>query len=323
MKRILKWSLILGSICCVTGIGTITAGAVMGGGTHLEKGLRRVTAEGREQLRNQIAGDLTDDLRETLAAAIGTDKTETDKTETGKTSKEETTAGAGTDYAPMVSEKTYTGVRRLDIEMMFNQVELREWDGEDKDSIVIDCEESAETAYKIRQEGNKLELKVDEKDRKLFSGDKGMESLIIYVPRGYVFDEVEIENDMGSFLADTINARKLSLECSAGEIVINGGTVNNLDAECEAGSITCLAAVDTGADVECDTGAAVITLAGSLENYDYSLECSIGEILLGGEEMHQYSGLNKKHHLDHHAGRSVKLECQAGSIKVNFSKPAV
>lgn len=310
MKRFIKWSLILGVICCVLGIGTITAGAMMGG---MSGGLHRAVMDGQAQLRSQIRSQISRQGAEQETLPLET--------------LPETTAKAwnipGTNDDPLSSSYSYSGVRRLEIEMLFNYVELREWDTEDGDTIAIGHTENEGIAYKIRQNGDRLELKVDEKTKKLFSGETGMEPLLIYVPQGYMFDKVEIENNMGSFQADVICARELSLECNAGEISIGGGSVNRLDAECNTGTIHCLAVTDQDADVECDAGEVWITLAGGMEGYDYDMECDIGQILINGEEAHEYSGLHKDHHLNHHTGHSVDLECHAGSVVVNFQEPSV
>lgn len=307
MKRFIKWSLILGGICCVLGIGTITAGAMMGGQV-LSKGLHRAVMDGQTQLKKQITHQ---DMTNEGFASVPPEETA------------ETWSVPGTNDHPLVSAYTYSGVRRLEIEMLFNYVELREQEDETVDSVSIGHTENCGIAYKIRQDGDKLELKVDEKTKGLFSGETGMEPLIISVPRGYVFDKVEIENDMGNFQADVICARELSLECNAGEIFLGGGTVSSLDAECNTGTIHCLAVADQDADVECDAGEVLITLAGGMEDYDYDMECNIGQILINGEEIHEYSGLQKKHRLDHHTRHSVDLECHAGSVTVNFQEPSV
>lgn len=323
MKRILKWSLILGSICCIAGIGTITAGAVMGGGMHLANGLHHAAAIGRQQIGRETVSPQPVSPQPVAPGSAGDDTGDGASVPGGAMDGEKNRAVPGTEDLPVASSYTYSGVRRLDIEMLFNYIELRERDDVDEDTIIIGHAEDAGSAYDIRQNGDKLELKVDENARKLFTGETGMEPLLIYIPRGFVFDEVEIENNLGNFQADTLSARKLSLECISGDISIGGGSVQSLDAECSGGSISCLAAAAMDADVECEAGSVDLLLSGVLENYDYDMECEAGSILLNGKEIHEYTGLNRDHHMNHHTGHSVDLECRAGSISVNFPEPVM
>ena len=46
MNRLIKWSVILGIMVSLVGIGVITAGAMMGGGYYLEWVLREAVREG-------------------------------------------------------------------------------------------------------------------------------------------------------------------------------------------------------------------------------------------------------------------------------------
>lgn len=41
MKRVIKWSLILGAVCCLSGVGMMTAGVMMGGADYVTEYVRR------------------------------------------------------------------------------------------------------------------------------------------------------------------------------------------------------------------------------------------------------------------------------------------
>ncbi|MDD3251035.1 MAG: hypothetical protein PHV18_00600 [Lachnospiraceae bacterium] len=42
MKRVIRWSLILGLICCLLGVGMMTAGVMMGGADFVSSNLHKI-----------------------------------------------------------------------------------------------------------------------------------------------------------------------------------------------------------------------------------------------------------------------------------------
>lgn len=309
MRRWLKWMLAGGVVCCLAGAGVITAGTVMGGSLVPRHSLRHGIETGRSRWAEQISQDAQKIAGEPSEATEVTEATE----------KIGQWPSAGTDEAPLISADAYEGVRMLVLELNCNAVELREDEALTGNTVMVGRGQTSGAAYLIRQDGARLKLEPDSDHGQ----ETALEPLIIFIPQGYTFDEVEVENHMGDFQAEMLQAGKLSLDCDGGAITIGDGSVRNLEVDCSAGNVECLAVADTRLEVECRAGAVTVMLDGVWEDYDYALEWDVGQILLNGEEPREFSGLHRKQRLDHHTGREAEVDCSAGSVTVNFSGPVV
>lgn len=294
MKRVIKWSLIIGVIISLLGIGMITAGAMMGGGDGLPAYLKS----------HHYTIGWYDDYRDW-------DDWDSRRVEI--------------DTSNYVSSERgiYENIRELEIKSAVGTIELVEEQRDDPQDLSIRVERlkpdgSSRQDYEIRQE--REELKIYSKGNQRHWLLEDTESLIIYIPEGYRFGKVEVELNAGGFYAyaEAMYADELELHLQAGEIVIDGGEVGSLDVECAAGKVECSALVTRHADVECQAGSVEIWMAGTKEQYNYELECQMGTIILAGEEEERYTGLSQKTRLDHRASNQVELECAAGEIIVNF-----
>lgn len=113
------------------------------------------------------------------------------------------------------------------------------------------------------------------------SGRNTSTGIVLYVPSGVEFREVKI--DVGAGKAECsipLQAREFDLEVGAGQL-----------------------------DME---------LAGAQEDYNYDVDCAIGQIKIGDSS---YSGLGvEKEITNRHADAEVKAECAAGQIIISFEE---
>lgn len=351
MKRLIKWLLVCGILCCVLGAGTITAGAVMGGRYGVD-GVRSLLTmghawedhwedywedrfrvswkqglpetgmeiEAEPPMEIEVPGEMSRDGGPLTDGELHIESQIPLDMELSIDIPEELPEGIfpGSPGLSVEDGSFYEGIRKLEVDLSGNHVELREWEELAPGQIWIWCKGNQERRYQILQKGEKLEVKLEA----FRHGTKGKaEDLVLYVPATWVFEEVKIENDGGSFQAERIYADKLSLETSAGKTIVYGGSVRALDLECDAGKSICQAVIAEKASVECDAGAALILLAGEEELYDYDLECSLGSIVINSQEPKRYQALDMEKHLDYKTGRKVDLECNAGIIIVDFQEP--
>lgn len=104
--------------------------------------------------------------------------------------------------------------------------------------------------------------------------------LVVLIPNGMQFGEVEIEigastADISDILADEIS------------ITVGAGEVN-------------------------------IALNGVQEDYNYSVECGVGTVVIGESS---YSGLGTEKHVKYDgATKRIEVECGIGAVKVKFQK---
>ncbi len=356
MKKLVKWTLILGIVLCFLGTGVMTAGAVMGGIHGVGKLIDRggiwrdhwqdyMGIPGGAALVPDVL-PLEPDTRSPVPDAIppepdaispGTDTIPPEPgtispgleaippaAETPQETLDESWLEAdvlpGSGKLPLEAGRLLEGVYGLDLELAGNRVELRQWEELEEGQIWLYQAGDQKRKYQIYQKDGVLGA---EPLPSRHSQGNRAESLVIFVPEGWVFREVEVENAGGSFQADRMLADRLSLETMGGKTRILDGSVRTLDLECQAGETICQAVVSEGASVECDAGEVSVVLAGEEALYDYSLECHVGSIAILGRESRHYQGLDVEKNLENGTGRKVDLECDAGAITVVFQEPVV
>lgn len=120
--------------------------------------------------------------------------------------------------------------------------------------------------------------------------------LVLYIPKGYVFPEAELELDAGSMEIESISAAKLKLECGAGAMDVKY-------ADTEAG------------ELKCSAGRLDVGLFGVKSDYNYTIKSAVGTVQIGDES---YSGVTTKQDIRNNAEKEIELECTMGSIRIAF-----
>lgn len=158
--------------------------------------------------------------------------------------------------------------------------------------------------------------------------------VILYLPQGYEFDEVEIDMGAGELEFDELRAKEAALEVGAGRILLNSVeaqelkgevgagqielkdmTVGKLDVEVGMGEFKARGAVNSDAEVECSMGNVELELDGRQEDFNYQLEGAMGSIQLGKESM---GGFAQEKSIDNGARKSMQIECSMGNITLRF-----
>lgn len=284
MRKSVKWSLILGSLCCLAGIGMITAGAMMGGAVELEN----------SPLWGRMSGRYHNIAYEYQMERV------------------------------MVGEgpwrESYAVVTELVLEVgPAGTIEIVEEWREDQNQEIIIVHNGDGRQYQSKLEGTRLKIQMPESRHIINPGDM-MESITILVPERYHFRDVEVEVMAGSFQAQTLYADRLDMEVAAGEALISGGEIGTLKVSCMAGQVECYAPVKNGALVDCAVGSTYVTLAGSYEQYDYNLNCAGGSITLEGVAGGDFGGFCQNMSIDYHTGCKIELDCGAGEITIAYQE---
>lgn len=102
--------------------------------------------------------------------------------------------------------------------------------------------------------------------------------LMITIPKDYQFEEVDLQIGAGKATVEMLNTKEFDAEVGAGELVM--------------------------------------TIPGVEADYNYELECGVGEIQVGGEK---YGGLgNEKEVVNPGATKHFSVECGAGKVEIQF-----
>ena len=174
----------------------------------------------------------------------------------------------------------------------------------------------------------KLDWDWEEEDGKLeLEADSG-QLLTIQVPEDYHFSKVTLEsshsrgfsgwkNVASVITVESLSADRLRLDTKAGVIKIGQAKAGTLEVESSAGSVEFAGRVDGNIYGECKAGSIRMELVGEKEDYNYDIECNVGEVNLAGESI---AGLRDRKRTDNGAGKTMNLECSTGSIQVDFIK---
>ncbi len=214
---------------------------------------------------------------------------------------------------PEEYSNSYTNVRKLDVDM--TGVELQILPSSDE-QVHVECSNAqSQIEFNCEQQGDTLEISTTD-DIKVFNRMKDKVTVWIQIPEE-MLTEAEITNDAGMIYIRKISADDLSIDVGAGEAEIEEFRANTLELNCGAGSITASGAVLSEADVECGVGEVNLTLQGKAEEYSYDLDCSVGSIILDGDEIGGI-GTRQSHHVD--GGKYLNVDCGVGEVDVSFAE---
>ena len=196
---------------------------------------------------------------------------------------------------------------KLDIELKYDELIL-----EEGDSFCVRVYDDNEKNVTVKESSDTLKVRSTKKLSKT-------RKVYISYPEDVKLQELEIEMGAGTvYLNRDIETEKLSVEMGAGEFESkNPVTAREADLEIGTGSMTFADLSARKTDGECGLGELDLTLTGTQEDYNYDLECGVGNLDVGSDS---YSGLGREKSISNTgADRKVDLECGMGNVSVNFS----
>ena len=225
-------------------------------------------------------------------------------------------------------EKTFEGVKNLEIDVDHMSVYLKP---SQNGKVCVGTEDIDERAnLQIYKEGNTLNIETDLENNRINQAG----TIILYLPQDVKFYEMDISVGAGSLKSElqSVHAENADVAVAAGaaEIVMNSGQIKY-----GLGSVTTyltrylntmhgsnFASRSMHNDLvqmylECGVGSATLVLHGEQEDYNYSLECGMGEVKIADGS---YSGIAVEQQIDHGASKNLNIECGMGSVNVKFEK---
>ena len=143
-------------------------------------------------------------------------------------------------------------------------------------------------------------------------------SLVILIPNGMELQEVDVEIGASTAEIADILANEISITVGAGEADISGITAKQFELEVGAGKATVAQLTVDKLNVEAGLGEVNIDLNGVQEEYNYSVECGVGTVVVGENS---YSGLGAEQNVKYEgATKRINVECGIGEVKVKFQK---
>lgn len=188
--------------------------------------------------------------------------------------------------------------------------------------------ETSNKYIKMNQNGNILTIK--EKDKNLFTSDNSGE-LIIYIPKDYIFNKVEIDMGAGKLNISDLISRELELDLGAGKSIINnlnvlngatldggigsinitGGVINNMKLEVGVGNINLNSIITGGSYINAGVGKLDLNILDSFDNYRVSINKGLGSAELNGSKMEDNVVYGTGYNI-------INIDGGIGSISVKF-----
>ncbi len=189
-------------------------------------------------------------------------------------------------------------------------------------------------------ESNLKYLSVSEKDGILTIIDEAKSSsnysnavLTLYVPKGIVFNDVDISTGAAKMTVDALSANSLELKLGAGDvrfeslnvssntnikggtgkITIASGTLNNLSLEMGVGELNLTVAVFGDSVLKFGVGESNLTLIGNKDDYIVDIKKGLGSIFVDGNDVSDFGSIGN--------GQShIHIEGGVGAIYIVFQE---
>lgn len=192
---------------------------------------------------------------------------------------------------------------------------------------------SVESTHKyISVKSDNGKLTISETKRFFAALPKGI-TVILSVPKDYVFDNAMIDTGAGKVEIDVLscNALELSLgagkaeiknltansradiDGGAGELNIDGGKLCNLKLDMGVGKLTLKSRIEGKSDLDYGVGETNLILLGSKTDYKIELDKGIGEARLDGESMRDDSVYGSGENF-------IEIDGGVGSLSIEFTE---
>lgn len=191
-------------------------------------------------------------------------------------------------------EKTFEGIKNLEMDVDHMSVYLKP---SQNGKVCVGTEDIDERAnLQIYKEGDTLNIETDLESNRINQAG----TIILYLPQDVKFYEMDISVGAGSLKSklQSVHTENADIAVAAGAAEIQGIMAQEMYLECGVGSAT-------------------LTLHGAQEDYNYSLECGMGEVKIAEG---RYSGIGVEQQIDHGAAKNLDIECGMGSVEVKFEK---
>lgn len=109
-------------------------------------------------------------------------------------------------------------------------------------------------------------------------------------------EKCSVDVGAGEINLKEIEAPKVSLNANVGEIDIAKITAEDLTVDCGIGTIDA-------------------AMSGREQDYDYEIDCSVGEVTIGD---YDYAGLGSKKKIDNSADKKMVIDCNVGEVDISF-----
>ena len=195
------------------------------------------------------------------------------------------------------------GIKKLEVDVQNAKISI--FAADDADNIVY---YSNQEKFGAKVEGSALKLEDH-------SSLQDKIELELYIPVGKL-KEIEIEAINGTIAADKIVADNVTIEIDNASVQIDELVVEDkAELQINAGQMIIGYYSGTKLETECAMGSILVVCEGNESNYNFDLECGMGNIQIDTD---CYSGIGEEIQVNNGAEKSIKAECAMGEILLEF-----
>lgn len=152
-------------------------------------------------------------------------------------------------------------------------------------------------------------ISLDELSIKAGGGDCNLENITIR--------EIDVDAGAMTFAGRNVTADEVEFDVGAGTVELYDVDFGKTELSAGAGTVYAKGAFRRELSADCAMGAVEIVAKGKESDYNYELDCAMGDISIDGKS---YSGLSKKKVIDNGAPSTFELDCAMGTISVSFTE---
>ncbi len=202
---------------------------------------------------------------------------------------------------------TYTGekaqIRRLDFDLSCANVTIRE--GE---AFWVRAEKINAKRFRTEVNGDTWEIECDVKNVGRMGGDRAP-NITITIPKGFVAEELELDNAMGTMEVRDLAAQQSSILVGMGDLVVKNFSSRDCALEIGMGSLELSGSITGRGSINCGMGSAILALKGEPADYGYTATVGMGSVTIAGKELDTDSNSTPgPWEIDWGAGREPLLE---------------
>lgn len=142
-------------------------------------------------------------------------------------------------------------------------------------------------------------------------------SVILYIPKGFNFESVEIFSNTGSVISEIpIKTQKANLETDSGAIAITDLHSEKTGIKTGTGDIRVSGILHGKTEVKCGSGSVELNIKEGKGLYSYTVDSGMGEISVDGIS---YTG-SRKLTSGKTMSDNIRMTCGSGRIRVSFDQ---
>jgi len=150
-----------------------------------------------------------------------------------------------------------------------------------------------------------------------FFGWRNEPTVEIVIPKGYTLSELDMDLGAGAISVTGGNFGEVIIDVAAGEFIGTNIIAGSLRGNVGAGSISYSGEIDGKARFDCGAGKVILHLNQAEKDFNYNIDCGIGEIIIGNSN---YSGLGNHKKIENQADYTMEIDCGAGEVTIQFNQ---